>query len=233
MCRSHQSFSSPHQTLPHPGLASNYLYYRCQLRTRWLSPTSGVTCPLAFVFFSMTLSTIVGWASCTVFTVTSTCTVLPAQLAGPVKLNPMSLALVQESAYLCYHLPKNKIASPGTRATSLVICSLGPSWTMSAISNPLHVWEGEGWLPPPLESLWHECNNASHCLGSLSMSIYPQVIENIWRAICSIVWIWRVLWEMCPSEMIPPLTGCRQYPLAHLHRMMEWEKYPSTHLHLP
>ena len=50
--------------------------------------------PLAFVFFSITASTIAQQASCTVLTVTYNCTVLPAQLTGPVKLSPMSLALV-------------------------------------------------------------------------------------------------------------------------------------------
>ena len=48
-------------------------------------------------------------------------------------------------------LPKNKIASPGARTTVSVILSLRPSWNMSAIHKPLHVWEGRGWLtaPPP------------------------------------------------------------------------------------
>ena len=49
--------------------------------------------PLAFVFLSMTASTIAWQPSWTVFTVASTCAVFPAQLTWPAKLNLMSLAL--------------------------------------------------------------------------------------------------------------------------------------------
>ena len=54
----------------------------------------GHTGPLAFILLSMTVSAIAQQPSYTVFTVTSTCIVLLAQLTGPVKLNPTSLALV-------------------------------------------------------------------------------------------------------------------------------------------
>ena len=40
-CGSHWSFLPPHWMLPHPGLTSNHLHYRHQLRTVWLSPTLG------------------------------------------------------------------------------------------------------------------------------------------------------------------------------------------------
>ena len=79
----------PHWMLPHPGLTSNHLHYRCQLR-----PSLTLRGPLGFIFFYMTVSAIAQQPSCTVFAVASTCAVLPAQLAGPVKLNPTSLATV-------------------------------------------------------------------------------------------------------------------------------------------
>ena len=123
------------------------------------------------------------------------------------------------------------MASPGGRTTALVICSLTLSWNMSTISNALQTQKCGGWLPPPpLESLWCECNNTSNFQGLSSILVYPQVIETIRKPICSIGWIWKVLWETCLSEMIPPLTGCGQYPLAAIHRKMEWGKYPSAHL---
>ena len=50
----------------------------------------------------------------------------------------------QRNPPLSDHLPKNKIASPGSRTTALVICSSRQSWNMSAINKPLHVWEGGG-----------------------------------------------------------------------------------------
>ena len=50
--------------------------------------------PLTFIFFSMTASTLAQWPFCTIFGVASTFPVLPAQLTGPVKLNPKSLAIV-------------------------------------------------------------------------------------------------------------------------------------------
>ena len=97
----------------------------------------------------MTASTIAQQTSCTVFTVVSTCTVLLAQLTGPFKLNPKFSTLVKESPSLGNWFPKNKIASPGARSTASVIHSSRPSWNMSAISNPLHAWEGGGWSPLP------------------------------------------------------------------------------------
>ena len=80
---------------------------------------------------------------------TSTCAVLPAQLTGSVKLNPTSLAFPKGSPSLSDHHPKNKIASPGARTTALVIHSSRPSLNMSAFNEPLLVWEGGSWLPPP------------------------------------------------------------------------------------
>ena len=158
----------------------------------------------------------------------------PGQLTGPVKLNLMSLALSKGSTSLYNHLPRNKIASPSARTTASAIHSSRPSWDMSAISSPLHAWEGGGWMPPPsLKTLWHECNQTSNCLGSLSMPVYPQMIENAWRAIYWIVQIWRVLWETCLFALIPPPTRHGWYPLAHLLRTIEWGIYPSGPFCLP
>ena len=100
--------------------------------------------------------------SCMVFTVTSTCAVLPAQMTGLVKLNPTSLTFPKGSPSLSDHHPKNKIASPGARTTASVICSSRPSWNMSAINKPLHVWVGGGQLPPFPQS--HSDMDAVACL---------------------------------------------------------------------
>ena len=72
-------------------------------------------CPgsLALVLFSRTASAMAQQPSCTVFTVASTCTVLLAQLTGPVKLNLTSLAFPKGSPSLSDHHPKNRIASLG------------------------------------------------------------------------------------------------------------------------
>ena len=109
---------------------------------------------LPLVLFSTTAFAIAWQPSCTVFKVTSTCTTLPAQLTGSVKLNLTSLAFPKGSPSLSNHLPKNKFASPEARTTSSVIHSLRPCWNMSAINKPLNAWEGGGWSsPPPLRSL--------------------------------------------------------------------------------
>ena len=62
----------------------------------WMALLDDQGCPslLTFILLFMTATAIGWWPSCTIFAVTSTCAVLPAQLTGPVKLNPMSLALI-------------------------------------------------------------------------------------------------------------------------------------------
>ena len=58
--------------------------------------------PLALVVFSTTASAM-AWKP--------SCTVIPAQLMGPVRLNPTSLAFPKGSPSLHDHCPKNRIAS--------------------------------------------------------------------------------------------------------------------------
>ena len=53
---------------------------------------------------------------------------------GTIKLNPMSLALPMERPSLCECYQNNRIATPGASTTALVICSLRPSWNISAIN---------------------------------------------------------------------------------------------------
>ena len=60
---------------------------------------------------------------------------------GPIKLNSTSLAFLRES------LPYMIIVQ--RRVTASVICSSISSWSISAIYEPLHAWEGGGWSPPP------------------------------------------------------------------------------------
>ena len=154
---------------------------------------------LALVLFYTTVSAMAQWPSCTVFMVTSTWAVLLVQLMGPVKLNPTSLAFPKRSPFLSDHHPKNSIVSPGARTTGLVIHSSRPSWNISAINEPLHTWEGGGWLPPPPpKSLWCGCNSMSilHVHGDL---INTQALEIIQRAIGWIAWIGRVSWKGHPS----------------------------------
>ena len=75
--------------------------------------------------------------------------VLLVQLMGSIKLNPASLAFPRRSPSLCDCHLKNRITSSGARTTASVMCSSRPSWNISAINEPLHVWKGGGWLPSP------------------------------------------------------------------------------------
>ena len=101
-------------------------------------------CPglLAIVLFSMMASAIAWKLSCTVLTVVSTWSSLPAQFTGLAKWNPTSIALPRGSSSLSNHHLKNKIASPGARTTASVIHSSRPSWNMLAINKLVHAWEG-------------------------------------------------------------------------------------------
>ena len=60
----------------------------------WITFVVPQVCPgsLALFLFSTTVSAMAQWPSCMVFTVASTCTILLAQLTGPLKLNLTSLA---------------------------------------------------------------------------------------------------------------------------------------------
>ena len=71
----------------------------------------GCTGLLALVLFSTTASAMAQQPSCTVFMVASTWAVLLAQLMGPVKLNPTSLAIPKGSPSLSDHCPKNSSLS--------------------------------------------------------------------------------------------------------------------------
>ena len=92
----------------------------------------------------------------------------------------------QGSPPLCDPHPKNRIACPWARTTALLICSLRPSWNISAINEPLHAWEGRAdhlLLPP--KSLSCGCNSTSdlHVWGDLvnaqTLGIIPRVISCI------------------------------------------------------
>ena len=140
----HQSCPPPYWMLLNLGLTSNHQHYRQQLRARWLpSNPQGHPGPLAFIFFSMVASVIALQPSYTVLMVTSTCGVLPDQLTGPLKPSSTSCVLQYRSPSLSKHLPKNRTASPSNKTTALVIQSpRQASCNISAISDPLHAWEG-------------------------------------------------------------------------------------------
>ena len=121
-----QSFSLLHQMLPHANFASNHLLCKHQLKTGWLSSTLRDAQAL--------------WPS-------SPPSQHPQQLNG--LLNLMFLAFSNGSPSLSDCLLKNKTASPSARTTSSVIHSSRQTWNMSAISDPLHAWEGGGWSPLP------------------------------------------------------------------------------------
>ena len=92
--------TSPSDTPPsRPHIQSSTLQAPAKDWTAHPDPQGHPT-PLAFIFFSMTASAIAQQPSWTVSTDASTCTVLLAQLTGPVKLNPTSLALLK-GAPLC------------------------------------------------------------------------------------------------------------------------------------
>ena len=83
----------------------------------------------------------------TVLTIITTWAYLLAQLTGPAKWNPTSLALPRGSP-LWGIIIQNKIAPLGARTAASLIHSLRPSWKMVAINKPVHAWEGGGWSPP-------------------------------------------------------------------------------------
>ena len=70
-------------------------------------------------------------------------------IEGAHQAESYTLAFPRGDPFLHDCHPKNRIASPGARTTASVICSSRPSWNISTINKPCHVWKGGGWLPPP------------------------------------------------------------------------------------
>ena len=75
--------------------------------------SAGTSWPPCLCSLSTTASATVQWSSCTVLMVTSTWASLPAQLMGPIKLNPTSLTLPKGNPYLCDCCPKIGLPSQG------------------------------------------------------------------------------------------------------------------------
>ena len=55
----------------------------------------------------------------------------------------------QEEAPPWAIIVQTMIASPGANSTASVIHSSRQSWNMLAINEPIYVWGGGGWSPPP------------------------------------------------------------------------------------
>ena len=94
---------------PLPCPASTLCYHmQCWGSSLLASFHGGCPGPLVLVFFSTTASAMAWQSSCTVFMVTPTWAVLPAQLRGTIKLNPTSMAFPKGSHSLHDHHPWGK-----------------------------------------------------------------------------------------------------------------------------
>ena len=114
----HHPFWSPFHEHPLQLLTSTLWYNMQQWGSLPLSFHGDILGPFLWSSF-LTASAIAQWPSCIVLTVTSTWASLLAQLVGPVKLNPMSLAPPKGSPSLCDCHPKNRTASLGASTTAL------------------------------------------------------------------------------------------------------------------
>ena len=186
----HQLFLTSQSDAPlsRPHIQSSTLQ-TCQSRTGWLSLIpQGCPDPQAFIFFSVTASEIAQQPSCTVFAVASTCEVLPAQLTGPLKLNSTCPLHFYRGALLCMNIFLRTRLLPLVPGPQLWWFNLQDRLPTMCQQLVIHSMYGKvgGWLPLLLPKSPPDSghNNASNCLGLLSMPIYPQVIGNILRVIC-------------------------------------------------
>ena len=149
--RSSQSVSPPNGMLPQQGLAFNHLHYRHQPRTGWLSQTlRGVMapglCPLLHDCICNSSHAFLH-CICSHFHLHHS----PSPINWTCKAEFSVPCACIEEPFCMQSSSKEQDGLPWGQDHSLGICSSRPSWNMSTISDPLHVWEGGGWSPPLLE----------------------------------------------------------------------------------
>ena len=127
------------------------------------------------------------------FTVASTCSVLLAQLTGPVKLNPTSLAFPKGRALLWVTIVQRIRLPPLGQGLQLLQFALQdfPGTYLQLTNHSMHGKVEAGCLPFLPESLWHGCSSMSNLLRQDNL-VNAQAIEIVLMVISWIAGIWRV-----------------------------------------